>query len=57
MGPGGRLNVALPLNVFVGLVGCVLGSDSEIGPDCRAESGALLPAESKVEPGSRIKKG
>ncbi len=40
-----------------GLVGCVLGSDSEIGPDCRAESGALLPAESKVEAGGRIKKG
>lgn len=37
-----------------GLVGCVLGADCEVGPDARAESGAVVQSEAKVAAGGRI---
>ncbi|MBI2077365.1 MAG: NDP-sugar synthase [Euryarchaeota archaeon] len=37
-----------------GLVGCVIGADTEIGPDCRAASGALIPPETRIPAGTRI---
>lgn len=37
-----------------GMVGCVLGADAEVGHDVRAESGAIVDSEAKVETGTRI---
>ncbi|HLE47681.1 MAG TPA: NDP-sugar synthase, partial [Candidatus Thermoplasmatota archaeon] len=41
-------------NTAEGLVGCVIGADTEIGPDCRAASGTLMAAETRIPPGTRI---
>lgn len=37
-----------------GVVGCVLGADTHLGPDCRVASGTLVEPETETGPGERV---